>query len=307
MAARDERHRPVMVDELLDALDLKQNNTVIDATFGFGGHASAVLESLGPEGKLIGFERDPEVAEVARQRGWDQRVTLINASYRRLAEEILERGIEPDAIYFDLGLSSFHLDESDRGFSYQDRGNRFDCRFNPESGQPAAFEVLNEASPSELDDLLESYGEVRRLGTVRNALVEARPVRTVGDVRDALEDVLPPDRWKGELARVFQAFRIRVNDELEHLEDGLEAALDGLVSGGRMAAISFHSLEDRIVKNFFRHEALECVCPPDLPVCACDKVKRCEVASESPLTPRSEEVEENPRSRSATLRFATKT
>jgi 16S rRNA (cytosine1402-N4)-methyltransferase len=304
--ADDEWHRPVMVDELLDALALTKTNTVIDATFGFGGHASNVLDVLGPEGKLIGFERDPEVAEKARQRGWDHRVTLVNESYVRIRDWIRERGIAPDAVYFDLGLSSFHLDESDRGFSYEDKGNRFDCRFDPESGQPAAFEVLNAAFPSELDTILEKYGEVRRRGLLREALLEARPVRSVSDVRLAIRDCLPPHKWKGEAARVFQAFRIYVNDELEHLQDGLEGVLNSLEPGGRLAAISYHSLEDRIVKEFLRHEQKECVCPPDLPKCACDKVKRCEVASESPLLPGREEVEANPRSRSAKLRYATR-
>ncbi len=301
-----EWHRPVMVDELMDALALTKTNTVIDATFGFGGHATAVLDVLGPEGKLIGFERDPEVAEKARQRGWDHRVTLVNESYVRIRDWVKERGIDPDAVYFDLGLSSFHLDESDRGFSYEDKGNRFDCRFDPKSGQPAAFEVLNEALPSELDTILEEYGEVRRKGPLRDALLEARPVRTVGDVRSVIRDRLPPHKWKGEAARVFQAFRIYVNNELEHLRNGLEGALTLLESGGKLAVISYHSLEDRIVKNFFRHEQKECVCPPDLPKCACDKVKRCRVASDSPLTPRTEEVEANPRSRSAKLRYATR-
>lgn len=306
MTDENEWHRPVMVDELLDALALTKTNTVIDATFGFGGHASAALDVLGPEGKLIGFERDPEVAEKARQRGWDHRVTLVNESYVRIPDVVMERGIEPDAVYFDLGVSSFHLDRSDRGFSYEGEGNRFDCRFNPESGRPAADEVLNEASPSELDTILERYGEVRRKGPVRDALLEARPVRTVGDVRSAIRDRLPPHRWKSEAARVFQAFRIYVNDELEHLKEGLEGALNSLKTGGRLVVISFHSLEDRIVKEFLRYEEKECVCPPDLPKCACDKERRCNVASESPLTPGKEEVEANPRSRSAKLRYATR-
>jgi 16S rRNA (cytosine1402-N4)-methyltransferase len=301
-----DRHQPVLVDELLETLDLKKSNTVIDATYGFGGHANRVLGFLSESGCLYGFERDPEVYRIARGNIADDRITLFNESYARLDEIVGDREITPDAIYFDLGVSSHHFDESPRGFSYERLDDPFDCRFNPSDDTKPAYEVLNEISADELETILREYGEVRRLKQVRDALIEGRPVETVRDLRGILESILPSHKAKGEMARVFQAFRIAVNDELEHLRDGLQAGLDVLKPGGRMSVISYHSIEDRIVKQFFRHEAKDCVCPPDLPVCACDKVQRVEVASESPLTPGSEEVEENPRARSAKLRSATK-
>lgn len=307
MSTGSDRHQPVMVEELLDVLGLKQSNTVIDATIGFGGHARAVLEELGPDGRLIGFERDPNIYDlISDQFSDDSRVTIHNDSYRTM-DRVLNSHVDTvDSIYFDLGLSSFHLDESDRGFSFDREDDRFDCRFDPSEAAPAAADVLNNATPSQLTDILKKYGEVRRLDSIREVLLESRPVETVAEVREALEKVIPSHKLHGEMARVFQAFRINVNNEIQHLKEGLEAALDSLKADGRMAVISYHSIEDRTVKQFFRYSAKECICPPDLPVCACDKTKRCEAASESPLTPSNEEVEENPRARSATLRAVRK-
>lgn len=306
MKTAERPHRPVMVDELLEILDLEQVNTVVDATFGAGGHASAVLKHLDPKAQLIGFERDPDVFCRVRNQATNSRVTLVNKSYRELDTVLLDQGLTPDAVYFDLGLCSLHLDDSNRGFSFENGDDPFDCRFNPQEGRAKASEILNTVSQSELVQVLEQFGEVRRAKPIAGALVDRRPVETVKDVRSAVESVIPPPHLKGELARVFQAFRIHVNDEFEHLKTGLQKALDALRSGGRIAVLTYHSLEDRIVKDFFRYESKKCVCPPDLPVCACEKEKRCEVLKRSPLTPEREEVEENPRARSATLRAATK-
>lgn len=306
MKFTDDRHSPVMVEELLKTLDLKQSNTVIDATYGFGGHAQHVLDSLGPNGQLIGIERDPDVFRQAQERVDDSRVTLINDSYQRLQSICDSRELVPEAVYFDFGVSSYHFDDSPRGFSYRRPDDPFDCRLNPEGERPKASEILNDCSIEELETILADFGEVRSFKRVRDALLEARPVSTVGDVTRALEEVLPPHKVNGELARVFQAFRIFVNDELEHLEEGVEAAVEVLSEGGRLAGISYHSLEDRILKQVLRYEAKECVCPPDLPVCACEKIKRLQVASNSPLSPSDQEVDNNPRARSATLRSAIK-
>ncbi|MFB6346251.1 MAG: 16S rRNA (cytosine(1402)-N(4))-methyltransferase RsmH [bacterium] len=305
MSDRTLQHEPVMTAELLEVMDLQQSNTVIDATAGFGGHARAVLDVLGPDGRLIGFERDPEVFTEAKERLQDPRVHLVNSNYRRMAESLPDDVDNVDAVYFDLGVSSYHLDSARRGFSFRRGHDPLDCRFNPEEGGATAAERLNSADPDTLRRLFRDHGEVRNLEAVVGSVLEARPMQTVGELRDAVEMAVPYGSQNGELARVFQALRISVNDELEGLSEGLEVGLSLLAPGGTLAAISYHSLEDRCVKQFLRREAEECICPPDLPVCACDKVKRCKVDDRSPLTPTEEEVEDNPRARSAKLRAAT--
>lgn len=301
-------HRPVLLNELVDVLDLAQANTVIDATVGFGGHARAVLDELGPPGRLVGLERDPEIYDRVQSRFQDdRRVTIRNENYCRIGmvAEALERTV--DAVYFDLGVNSFHFDSSSRGFSFNRESDELDMRFNPDGSAPSAREWINSVDSDRINDTLRRNGEVRASATIAEEICSRRPLTTVGDLRDAVEAVVPPPYRQGELARVFQAIRIEVNDELQHLEDALEQTLDLLEAGGRMAVISFHSLEDRTVKQFFRHEEKSCVCPPELPVCACDKEQTLTVHDRSPITPGKEEIEANSRARSAIMRIATKT
>jgi 16S rRNA (cytosine1402-N4)-methyltransferase len=309
MGENGRTHRPVMLNELVDSLDLEQSNTVIDATFGFGGHAEAVLDRLGPSGHLYGFERDPTIHARARERfADDDRVTVFNENFRHLSEIVRRRvNGSVQAIYFDLGVNSFHFDESERGFSFERTEDPLDMRFDPDGSAPPAGEWLNSVDRDVLIETLKSHGEVRAAVSIADELVDRRPLNTVGDLRGAVEAIVPPPYRRGELARVFQAVRIEVNQELEHLEDGLEQAIECLEPGGRVSVISFHSLEDRTVKQLFRHEQLECVCPPELPVCACDKQRRLRVLDRSPMTPEREEIEANNRARSATMRIATKT
>ncbi|MGM0380392.1 MAG: 16S rRNA (cytosine(1402)-N(4))-methyltransferase RsmH [bacterium] len=306
--ASGEGHRAVLVGELLQYLALKQSNKVIDATFGFGGHARAVLDCLGPAGRLFGFERDPEVYErVAQDFASEERVQIYNRSYHQLEQVVEKENIHPvDAVYFDLGICSFHLGESGRGFSFQNDEEPFDCRFDPEGVNPPAYELLNNSSAGELRRILVENAEVRRSKQIVRSLMSARPLKKAGEVKAAVEEVVYPPHRSGELARVFQAFRIEVNEEISRLEDSLHQALDVLAPGGRLAVISFHSLEDRIVKKFFRRQAQSCVCPPELPVCACDKEQVCSVVTQSPIQPKKEEIEVNSRARSAKLRVAEK-
>lgn len=303
MAVNDPAHVPVLVDELVELLDLQQSDTVIDATFGSGGHARRVLEALGPNGRLIGFERDPELVRRARRRfREDPRVELHRCSYRRMDARV-EDGTRADAVYFDLGLSSFHLESAGRGFSFRHPEEPLDCRFNPDASAPSARELIRDRSGDQLVELLREYGEVRCAPRIVRRIESRRPVETVGDLRACVEDLrLPPEVERGELARVFQALRIAVNEELDHLEEGLEAGFGTLADGGRMAVLAYHSLEDRRVKRFFRHAARDCVCPPDFPVCACGKVRRCRRVTRSPIMPPKEETARNPRARSARLR-----
>lgn len=305
MAQGKSVHVPVLVDELVDALDLQQSDTVIDATFGFGGHARRVLEHLGPTGRLVGFERDPDVCRRARRRfQGESRLELHRATYRDL-EVHLEEDKWVDGVYFDLGMCSFHLESSGRGFSFRRHDEPLDCRFDPDSTAEPARELIARQEPQDLERLLREYGEVRQARAIVREIEKRQPIETVGELRACVEAIgLPPDVKRGELARVFQAFRIAVNDELDHLRRGLRAALEVLREHGRLAVIAYHSLEDRIVKQFFRHEAKACVCPPDFPVCACEKVQRCRVVTQSPVMPKEEETQTNPRARSARLRVA---
>ncbi len=303
MAVDDVEHVPVLVDELVESLDLRQSDTVIDATFGAGGHARRVLRRLGPDGRLIGFERDPEVFRRSRRRFRDEpRVQLHRVSYRRMDERVGD-DVRADAVYFDLGLSSFHLESSGRGFSFQRPDEPLDCRFDPDSASPSARELIRDRSPDQLVEQFREYGEVRRAPDIARRIDARRPVETVGDLRACVRALgVPPEVERGELARVFQALRIAVNDELDHLEEGLEAAFGRLVDGGRMAVLAYHSLEDKRVKGFFRRTARDCVCPPDFPVCACEAVQRCRRVTRSPVMPGEEETQQNPRARSARLR-----
>ncbi len=308
MKGKQQFHVPVLVDELLEQIDLSQSDKVIDATFGTGGHATAVLEKIGDRGLLIGFERDPAVFKSIPDRlKNDPRVKLFNCPYWFMQREIKRLGLEAvDAIYFDLGICSYHLEESKRGFSFQNKEEPFDCRFNAESDTLPAWKLINESSPAAIKKILQEYGEVRQPSAIVHAIQRAKPVKKVADIYSAVDAAVIPPRRRGELTRVFQAFRIAVNEELTRLESSLDSALDLLTDGGRLAVISFHSLEDRIVKHYFRDQATDCICPPDLPVCACEKEAKCRVVNRSPIIPGKEEVEANPRARSAKLRAAEK-
>ena len=302
-------HEPVLKQELLEYLDLSQSNTVIDATIGFGGHANAILQRLGEDGRLIGMERDPVIhARVSEILSSDPRVKIVHENYRNLGRVLNTVGIDRvDAIYFDLGVNSYHLDQSTRGFSFEHDQDPLDMRFDPGTADDSAREYVNELSEDQLLRLLEEFGDVRHAHSVVRAIVDHRPLNTVADLRKAVEDAVPPPYRNAQLARVFQAIRIHVNQELEHLEEALETAVSQLRPGGRLAVISFHSGEDRIVKHFFREQEKDCVCPPDLPVCACEKTQSLSIINRSPLTPGKEEKEANSRSRSAKLRVAEKT
>jgi len=293
-------HQPVLKRELVELIDLSQSDMVIDATFGFGGHAAEVLERLGTEAKLIGFERDPEVfSRIPEFFRADERVGLYNSSYCEMGRICKENSV--DAIYFDLGICSYHLDRAGRGFSYRYLTDPLDLRFCSKEGQPASA-LLNAAAPDRLLSIFGRFGELRFLKPIVRSICERRPLDTVEDLKKAVEAVVPPHMINREMARALQALRIEVNRELEQLRESLEMATRLLVSGGRLAVISFHSLEDRIVKHYFRSLEEDCICPPELPACACDAEKVADVVTQSPVTPGKEEVSVNPRSRSAKLR-----
>ena len=299
-------HRPVMLEEAVAALKLAPFDVVVDATFGGGGHSRLILDNLGAGGSLVGIDRDPEAAARASDLLRDPRFEYVSDSYDKALWTMVERGRRVDAILFDLGLSSFQVDEPERGFSYVNEGP-LDMRMDPGSGVSAA-EYLNTVEVGELARVLSEYGDVPRgeAGRVAREVSRRRPLLVTTDLYEAVRAAVGwKERGGNPAKRVFQAVRVRVNDELGSLARALEAAEQLLTSGGRLVVVTFHSGEDRLVKRFISEREGRCVCPPELPVCVCGArpiFKRGEV-----LRPSGREVEENPRSASARLRAALRT
>jgi 16S rRNA (cytosine1402-N4)-methyltransferase len=308
-----EGHLPVMVEEVVTMLAAAPGSLQIDATLGGGGHAERILDASDPDGRLLGLDADG--AAIARVRArlaprYGDRLRLRQANFRELAEVGPAEGFGAvDGCLFDLGLSSFQLADAERGFGFR-TGGPLDMRFDTGRGVPAA-ELIATLDAAELTALFRKYGEEPFAGRIARAIVEARrvaPVRTAEELAALIERVAParaPGRRRVHPAtRVFQALRIAVNEELEALEAGLAAALDLLRPGGRLVVLSYHSLEDRIVKRFFQAERRGCTCPPEVPVCVCGRAPRLRLVISKGLVPGEAETVANPRARSARLRAA---
>ncbi len=302
-------HRSVLLDEAVAALAVQPGGAYVDGTLGAAGHATRVLEESAPEGRLLGLDADPDALELARSRlaPFGERAVLVHSNYRRMAEIAAERGFVPaDGVLLDLGLSSMQLDEWDRGFSFR-RDEPLDMRFDPTSGSSAA-ELVNSLPEDELARVLWEYGEEPASRRIARAIARSeQPVTTTGQLAELVASSVGRPRGRTHPAtRTFQALRILVNDELGALEDGLRAAVSILRPGGRLVVISFHSLEDRIVKNYLRDESAECACPPRQPVCTCAHTPTLRLVRRKADKPGTVETQENPRSRSARLRVAEK-
>ncbi|HEV3480394.1 MAG TPA: 16S rRNA (cytosine(1402)-N(4))-methyltransferase RsmH [Gaiellaceae bacterium] len=305
-------HVPVLADEVRRLLDVHPGETVIDATFGAGGHAALLARDLEGEGKFIAVDRDPSVRayfeSFRRRAGVPTR--FLRGDFADVFERLADNGVRADAILFDLGVSSMQLDRPERGFSYASDAP-LDMRMDP-SEEHSARELVNEASERELADIFRGYGEERYARQIARAIVRRRrehPFERTGELVETIKSAIPTPARFGDghpARRVFQALRIAVNDELHSLEAGLPAALDTLRPGGRMAVISFHSLEDRIVKRFFRREEHGCTCPPEFPVCVCGQEPTLRVLTKKAIRPSAAEVAANPRAGSARLRAAKK-
>jgi 16S rRNA (cytosine1402-N4)-methyltransferase len=305
-------HVPVLAEEVRGLLDVRPGQTVIDATFGAGGHAALLASDLGGKGKFIAVDRDPTVKpyfeSFKRHSGVPAR--FLSGDYADVFERLGDNGLRVDAILFDLGVSSMQLDRPERGFSYASDAP-LDMRMDP-SAEHSARDLVNGASERELTDIFRGYGEERYSRQIARAIVRRRkeaPFERTGELVETIKGAIPAPARFGEghpARRVFQALRIAVNDELASLEVALPAALDTLRPGGRMAVISFHSLEDRIVKRFLRREEHGCTCPPDLPVCVCGREPSLRALNRKAIRPSREEVANNPRAGSARLRAAVK-
>lgn len=302
-------HIPVLLTETLQALRPYSGGRYIDATLGGGGHAEALLEASAPEGRLLGLDADPRaIARVAQRLArFGDRATLVQANFRQLAQVARSRGFASvDGILFDLGVSSFQLDEAEQGFSFGKEGP-LDMRMNPASG-PSAADIVNNLPVDELADILYRYGEERRSRRIARAIVAHRPIRTTTQLAEVIVRAIgrKPGVKLHPATRTFQALRIYVNDELGALETALPQAIGLLKPGGRLAVITFHSLEDRMVKHTFRQESQDCICPPHTPICTCGHTAQIKLIHRKGLTPTEEERARNPRSRSARLRIVEK-
>jgi 16S rRNA (cytosine1402-N4)-methyltransferase len=304
-------HRPVMAGEVVEIFRPLQSGLLIDATYGGGGHSAALLEAM-PDLRILAIDRDPD----ARARAEPQpRIRLVQASFGSLATVAREALASTEAAgdpqrlvgaLFDLGVSSFQLDTAERGFSYRRRGP-LDMRMD-RAGPVTAYDVVNEWDRNDLADTFRRYGEERYASRIASAIVGARPIDDTAALAQVIAEAVPAAarRRRHPARRVFQAIRIAVNDELGELERGLEAALELVAPLGRVAVITYHSLEDRAVKRRFASGASECECPPGLPVCTCGKVSELRLLTRKGLTPSVEEIEANPRARSARLRAVEK-
>lgn len=301
-------HQPVLYHEIIHALRPQRGKKFVDGTVGAGGHAWGILDASSPSGMLLGIDLDPGALALAQEalKQFGSRVILVRANYSSLREQLTRLAWEKvDGILLDLGLSSMQLNSAERGFSFQSAGP-LDMRFDPDQEINAGY-LVNELSESELSTLLSKYGEERRARQVARAIVEARPFRNTKELAEVIARTTGGGRSGIHPAtRSFQALRIMVNRELESLEVFLPLAVAALVEGGRLAIISFHSLEDRLVKQFFQRESKDCLCPPRQPVCTCGHQASLKVITKKPIRPQESEVRINPRARSARMRVAEK-
>src|SRR6266566_3638343 len=305
-------HVPVLAEEVRGLLAIQPRETVVDATFGSGGHAAVLAADLRGEGRFIAIDRDPTVRPYfegfRRHAGVQSRFLRGEASV--VLDQLAENGVHADAILLDLGVSSMQLDRPERGFSYAVDAP-LDMRMDPSAGLTAS-DVVNESDEKELADIFRRYGEERYARQIARAIVKRRgkqPFERTGDLVEVVKQAIPAPARFGEghpAKRVFQALRIEVNDELGSLERALPAALEMLRPDGRLAVISFHSLEDRIVKRFLRAEEHGCTCPPEFPVCACGASPTLRATPRRAIRPSAAEISRNPRSQSARLRVAVK-
>ena len=301
-------HEPVLYQEIILALRPRDGGFYVDGTVGAGGHAWGILEASSPSGKLLGLDLDPQALDLAQERlsPFEDRATLVRASYTTLGVQLESLGWDSvQGILLDLGLSSMQLDTPERGFSLRSDGP-LDMRFDPQAEIKAA-DLVNNLPEAELADLIYRFGEERRSRQVARAIVAARPLHTTEELKGIVTKVV--GRGKSRIhpaTRTFQALRIATNKELEAVTTVLPEAMRALSLGGRLAVISFHSLEDRIVKQFFKRESRDCICPSQQPVCTCEHQASLKVITRKPIRPEQIEVDANPRARSALLRIAEK-
>lgn len=306
------KHLPVMLNEVIDGLDIKPDGIYVDCTIGGGGHSSKILENLSPKGHLYGFDRDLEAVNFCKQKfSENKNITIIHSNYKEAPKILKELGIENiDGVLIDLGVSSYQIDNGERGFSFLHNG-RLDMRMDKEQKLDAYY-VVNNYSREELIKILYKYGEEDNAKRIVENICKARelkPIETTFELKDIIEQSFPKKiiYGKGGVSKkTFQAIRIEVNGELDRLDDLLEEFIQMLSPKGRMAILTFHSLEDRIVKNVFKLASTGCICPPKTPVCICGHKESVKLINRKPIVATEEELNQNSRSSSAKLRIVEK-
>lgn len=309
MTAGESRHFPVLLDEAVNALRPQPGGIYVDGTFGGGGHSALLATKIGPDGTIVAFDRDPGARKRADALATavDAKIVFVSDRFAAMDERVRDLGIPGvDGVLLDLGISSLQLDDPERGFSFLRQGP-LDMRMDPTIGKSAS-DLIATADEMDLAQILFDFGEERQARRIARAIVRERaskPIQTTSQLAELVERTIgrPPGSRIHPATRTFQALRIAVNDELAELESGLEAALEILAPGGRLVVISFHSLEDRIVKQFVAREVKGCICPPEQPVCTCGRVPTLKAIGK-PIRPGASEVERNPRARSAIMRVA---
>lgn len=303
-------HKSVLLYETIDSLNVKPDGIYVDGTLGGGGHALEVCRRLGEYGRLIGIDQDADAIAAAseRLRDYEDRVTIVRSNYEEIQSVLKDLGIEKaDGIYLDLGVSSYQLDTPERGFTYREDDAPLDMRMDQRNTQTAA-DIVNTYSEFDLYRIIRDYGEDKFAKNIAKHIVRAREtkrIETTGELTEIIKEAVPAKvRAVGghPLKKTFQAIRIELNQELEVLNNSIDTMIDLLKPGGRLAVITFHSLEDRIVKIRFRNNENPCTCPPDFPVCVCGKVSKGRVITRKPVVPSEEEIEGNKRSKSSKLR-----
>ena len=305
------KHYSVLLEETIEHLNIRPDGIYVDGTLGGAGHASEVAKRLSEKGRLIGIDQDADAIRAAGERlkPFGDKVTIIRSNYANMKEELHAIGIEHvDGIVLDLGVSSFQLDTPERGFTYRDADAPLDMRMDDRQSLTAR-DIVNDYSEMDLYRIIRDYGEDKFAKNIAKHIVAARqvkPITTTGELTEIIRGAIPMkiQATGGHPAkRTFQAIRIELNRELDVLRDSLDGMIDLLDDGGRICIITFHSLEDRIVKTIFRKNENPCTCPPEFPVCVCGKKSKGKVITRKPILPGKEEMEENPRSKSAKLRI----
>lgn len=304
-------HRPVMVPEVLASLKCHAGGVYLDATVGGGGHAYEILKSSSPNGLLIGIDADSDAIEEAKKRlaPFGDRVVLLKDNFTAMGTILKNAGIDKvDGILLDLGVSSYQLDNASRGFSFTLEAP-LDMRMDRSQG-PSAYDLIHALSREKLGKIIRDYGEEKMAGRIARTIVRQRAISSIRTTTELADIVAKAALKKGAASRIhpatrtFQALRIAVNDELGNLKRALDYSVDLLNIGGRFSVISFHSLEDRIVKNTFSEKEKGCICPPDVPFCVCGRKPTLKIITKRPIVPDKDEIKENPRARSAKLRTA---
>jgi len=302
-------HIPVLLKESVENLITNKSGLYYEGTIGFGGHSEVILSKLNADAKFVGTDKDLTAFNYCKNKFInDTRVKLYHASFTNIVNISKIEFIEKfDGIFVDLGVSSFQLDNKDSGFTFRE-DVPLDLRMDKSKGEPASF-YLNKLDEKELVQIFFNYGEERNSKKIANSICNYRinsKIKTTGQLKEIIEQITPEKFLTKALSRIFQALRIYVNNELEELEEFLEKAVSVLNKNGRLVVITFHSLEDRIVKEFFKDKTKNCICPPEYPVCVCDAKPELRIITRKPIIPSLEEVKNNKRSRSAKLRVAEK-